>query len=103
MRIHRREGAKLSEGVAVGAAVLCLVLSACGGDDAYPEEVVDNFVSACTSQPGTTVEYCRCSIREIQNDVSIEEFRRLEQGIAGGNGLPDRLVDAISECIDLLR
>jgi hypothetical protein len=85
------------------AATTVLLLSACEDEGEYPHEVIDNFMAGCTSQPGATEGYCRCSIREIQEKVSFEEFRELESSIGDDNRFPDRLVDAVGACVDELK
>jgi hypothetical protein len=87
----------------VVAATTVFLLSACGDDGEYPQEVVDNFMAGCTSQPGATEGYCRCSIREIQEKVSFEEFRKLESSIGDDKRFPDPLVDAVGACVDELK
>jgi hypothetical protein len=86
--------------IAVTAAALMLLLGACGDDGDYPPEVIENFMDGCTAQPGATESYCRCSIDRIQNDVRFDEFKELEEGLTDQSEFPDRLVEAIRECVD---
>jgi hypothetical protein len=86
--------------IAVVSVVVMIAFAACGEEDEYPEEVIDNFMEGCTSQPGATESYCRCSIERIQEEVSFDEFRELEEGLTDASEFPDRLVDAISECLE---
>jgi hypothetical protein len=86
--------------IAVVSAAVVIAFAACGEEGEYPQEVVDNFMEGCTSQPGATESYCRCSIDRIQKEVSFDEFRELEEGLTDASEFPERLVDAISECVE---
>ena len=78
-------------------AVLLLALApACGGSkDAYPPEVVDNFMHGCTarSEPRT----CRCALDALQSRFTVDEFRGLESR-AGQGDVPKEMVDATAGC-----
>jgi hypothetical protein len=85
------------------AAVLVLMLGACGGDDGYPQEVIDNFMESCTAQSGATQSYCECTIDELQNTMSFEDFQDAEATITSGDeDLPPALQDAVDACVDEL-
>ena len=87
---------------AVASAVL-LVLGACGGDDGYPPEVVDNFMESCTTQVGASRSYCRCAIDRLQESMPYEDFQAAEAQInAGSEDLPQELQDAVDSCVDEL-
>jgi hypothetical protein len=104
----RRSAGDIWEAICFGVRSLwppprAVLLCACGDDGDYPEEVVDNFMAGCTAQPEVTKSSCRCSIREIQENVSFEEFQRLKSSITDRNRFPDRLVEAVGACVDELK
>jgi len=85
------------------AAAALLAFGACGGDDAYPPEVVDNFMESCTSQVGASESYCRCAIEELQTSMSFDDFQAAEDRItSGAENLPQELQDAVDSCVDEL-
>jgi hypothetical protein len=81
---------------------LALGLSACGGDggDEYPDEVVENFVTNCAAQPGTTESSCRCAIDELQERMSFEEFEAAEQDLVATGNVAEELRAVVEECKD---
>ena len=77
------------------SAASTLVIAGCGGNQAddprfaYPDEVVENFTTAC--ELGGTDELCSCAIEEFQNTVPFEEFRAIDReiirnGVSGLSG-----------------
>ena len=89
--------------VAAVAGAVLLALGACGGDDGYPQGVVDNFMESCTGQVGATQSYCRCAIDRLQESMSLDDFQAAEAQItAGRENLPSELQDAVDSCIDEL-
>jgi hypothetical protein len=84
----------------IRAAVLGAVLAGgagCGGGppNPYPDEVVDNFVTACRANAPEKV--CTCAIDRIQRRFTLDEFRAFEQRLAQGE-TPKELVDAVADC-----
>lgn len=67
-------------------AALLLLATACGGGSAheYPDEVVDNFIHACTAR-GASDDECTCSLDELQQRYSAEEYSALEAKINRGD------------------
>jgi hypothetical protein len=89
----------------VGAlvAVAVLALGACGGDDGYPQEVIDNFMDSCTAQVGASESYCRCAIERLQSSMSFDDFQAAEAKItAGSENLPRELQEAVDSCVEEL-
>jgi hypothetical protein len=81
------------------------VFGACGGDDgggvqAYPQEVVDNFMESCTNQPGANESYCRCAINQLQETMSYDEFQAADREISEGGDMPEELMNAVESCVD---
>jgi hypothetical protein len=69
----------------------------------YPPVVVNNFMSSCTNENASRRDYCACTLDELTNEVSVEDFARI--GLAGGK-LPPRIQriieNAAVECADKL-
>ena len=69
----------------------------------YPPVVVDNFMSSCTNGNAGRRDYCACTLDELSNQVTVEDFARI--GLAGGK-LPPRIQriieNAAVECADKL-
>ena len=86
----------------LAAIALALGLSACGGDggNEYPDEVVENFVSNCAAQPGTTESACQCAIDELQERMSFEEFEAAEQDLVTSGDVANELRAVVEECKD---
>jgi hypothetical protein len=63
----------------------------------YPPQVVENFMSSCTAQPGATDAACSCAIERIQEEMTLDEFQAAEAEIQAG-GSPPELIDIIEEC-----
>jgi len=89
--------------IAALAVAALLALGACGGDDGYPQEVVDNFIESCTAQVGASQSYCRCAIDRLQESMSFEDFQAAEAQITSGSeNLPQELQNAVDTCVDEL-
>ena len=48
----------------------------------YPPVVVNNFMKSCTSGNEKRKEYCGCTLDELSNHVSVQDFARI--GLSGG-------------------
>ncbi|MDZ4278247.1 MAG: hypothetical protein U1B78_03815 [Dehalococcoidia bacterium] len=66
----------------------------------YPPTVIENFLEACTAQPGATDAYCSCAIEEIQKEFSLDEYAELERRLADTGEIPEELAGSIAECIE---
>jgi hypothetical protein len=66
-----------------------------GQVEAYPRDVVDNFVAACTKQGDAGT--CRCTIDAVRRRFTIDEYRGMEARIAKGE-MPRELVAALQDC-----
>jgi hypothetical protein len=67
--------------------------------DPYPPEVQQQFMDACTSQPGATAGACQCSLDHIMANVSFDEFVAMEQDMIDNPGVtPQPVQDAIAAC-----
>lgn len=68
------------------------------GGEAYPQEVIDNFVTACVGG-GASSQLCECTIDVLQRDVSYERFVEIDQQLGQNpNDIPQELTDAVTEC-----
>lgn len=66
-----------------------------GQVEAYPQEVVKNFITACTRN--LDEGRCRCSIDAIRRRFTADEYHALEMRAAKGD-MPQELVAAVDEC-----
>jgi hypothetical protein len=69
----------------------------------YPQVVVDNFMQSCTSGRQNRRPYCACTLDELSNTVSVQDFARI--GASGGKLSPriQRLIrKAATDCADKL-
>ena len=88
----------------LGAALLGLVLIGCGGGGgggSYPSEVIDNFMSTCTSG-GVSESQCRCIVDEIQERIPFEDFEAQEGSLGSGEASPEfiqGMADATMACL----
>ena len=101
----------------IAALVLVAALAGCGGGDdvggegagggatstegqnAYPQESIDAFMSSCMDAGGTESE-CRCAIDSLQEQVSFEEFERIDEAAREGRPTPKIVRDVIEECAE---
>ncbi len=81
-------------------AIASLALAACGDDEGggsgggggggdYPAQAEENFLKACTAQPGANDAYCQCTYDEITANVSYEDFQKAEEAIGTGGNIAD--------------
>ena len=65
----------------------------------YPEVLVQRFMEACTKDRGAKVEaVCRCSIKEIQNKYSLEEFKKVLQDTKASGKPSEQIREIIQSC-----
>lgn len=69
----------------------------------YPDVIVDNYMKSCTSGDSKKQAYCACTLDELSNTISVQDFARI--GLAGGKLSPriQRLIrKAALDCVDKL-
>lgn len=65
----------------------------------YPEVIVTRFMEACAKDRGAKVEaVCRCSIKEIQNKYSLEEFKKVLQDTKASGKPSEQIREIIQSC-----
>lgn len=76
---------------------MLLATAACTSppENAYPEDVVENFVSGCRTR--TTETVCRCAIDRLQRRYTLSEFQALEEQVAEGRG-GQALAETVASC-----
>jgi hypothetical protein len=68
-----------------------------GGD--YPEEVQQEFMRACTSQPGAGPGACECALDHLMANLSYPDFAAMEQELEQNPlATPQPIQDAIAAC-----
>jgi hypothetical protein len=84
------------------AFLMMALLFACDreGGAGYPQQVVQNFMSSCTAQPGATEEACKCSIERLQEEMTFEEYQEFEAQVGQGGPIPAEVVDIVSGCAE---
>ena len=105
----------MKRSLATALTVAMFGLAACGGDDGgggggesgndYPAQAEENFMTACTSQPQATQEYCQCTFDEITATVPFEDFQEAEEQIGSGglNDAPKETRDAFQAAVEKCR
>jgi hypothetical protein len=63
---------------------------------AYPAEVTENYMHACTSR--ASEKACRCSLEEIQRRYTLEQYQAIEGAIASKKEVPKELVEIMEAC-----
>ncbi|MBA3734498.1 MAG: hypothetical protein H0W90_04765 [Actinobacteria bacterium] len=66
----------------------------------YPPVIVNNFMRSCTKTRNGREAYCSCTLDELSNDVSSQDFTRI--GLAGGSFPPRIRRQAAVACADKL-
>jgi hypothetical protein len=66
-----------------------------GQVEAYPDDVVRNYMAACTQR--ASIGRCRCTLDAIRRRFGIDEYRAMEERIAKGD-VPREMMDVVSAC-----
>lgn len=73
---------------------------------AYPQEVIDGFVSSCVTSSGlgeNARNYCTCAAEAVQANYSLEEFVALGNQINETGQTPAELTEVIASCTSELQ
>lgn len=101
-----------------GVFAILLMLSACGdapgeitseaadsesspselAESEYPPEVIAEFLSSCTGGDAAMQQFCECSLEEIQQQYSFEEFVEIDANIAANQDPPEALMAIFNAC-----
>jgi hypothetical protein len=65
---------------------------------AYPTEVVSEFMQACTRGEAIRQMGCGCSITNIQKTISLRDYVQVSQSVVENNPLPVGMQQIISTC-----
>ncbi|KPQ37914.1 MAG: hypothetical protein ACLFM4_10595 [Phormidium sp.] len=105
-----------------GVFALLLMLSACGdapgeittetspdatprestandsAESDYPPEVIAEFLDSCTGGDTAMQQFCECSIEEIQQQYSFEEFVEIDANLTANQDPPDAITAIFAAC-----
>jgi hypothetical protein len=83
------------------AAALMLLLAGCDQDeDAWTQDVRDNFMEGCLEASGGQQEYCSCVLGDLEDTYTLEEFEEIERQLEDAGALPPEVESMIEDCID---
>jgi hypothetical protein len=76
-------------------------------NEPYPPEAADSFINGCVSAAvgaGATQdqasEYCACTLDEIQQEYTFEEFAEVDRQIQQGGEPPAEFDDIVNFCVE---
>ena len=64
----------------------------------YPAAVESTFMNSCTATGGT-VNYCRCTLTQVEQDFDLDAFSDAEQEIVATGQMPEDMKTAVLECL----
>ncbi|MBI1404505.1 MAG: hypothetical protein GC145_00095 [Caulobacter sp.] len=67
----------------------------------YPADLHDNFISGCTEDETVDLETCECFYRNIQQQLTVEEFIDLDKASEAGDDkpLPESVISVVKACL----
>jgi hypothetical protein len=71
----------------------------------YPDTVVTGFIETCVQQgsqqvsPEVMQKVCTCSISEIQNQYTYDEFLEIDKALSQGKELPPEVTQIVQSCV----
>ena len=82
-----------------GAVTFVLALAGCGGkeEEEYPASVQRNFLDAC-KKAGSSTKQCECALNNLEEKLSLKEFKREETAIEAGRPPSREITDAVADC-----
>ena len=75
--------------------LLAAVWAGCRHADVYPAEVVNNFMTECTTRSDARV--CRCALDALERRFTLQQFLDFEARLRAGE-VPKEMVDAAADC-----
>jgi hypothetical protein len=66
--------------------------------NAYPAEVVQNFMQECTEKSGKQ-QVCACVLDRIQDEYDLEQFSKLEQKYRSTGKIPKEVKKFMFGCV----
>jgi hypothetical protein len=67
-------------------------------ESGYPPEVITEFLDSCTGGDAGMQSFCECSIEEIQQQYSFEEFVEIDASITANQDPPEALMAIFEAC-----
>ena len=64
----------------------------------YPPEVIAGFLASCTGGDAAMQQFCECSIEEIQQQYSFEEFVEIDANIRANQDPPEAVMEIFDAC-----
>jgi hypothetical protein len=64
----------------------------------YPPEVIAEFLSSCTGGDAAMQQFCECSIEEIQQRYSFDEFVEIDANLTANQDPPEALMEIFDAC-----
>ena len=99
-------------------AAAALLLAACGDDDKssggggdgggekssqagnkYPDQIRNNFLTSCDSQPNAPRAVCECALNKIEEKYSLDEFEKIDKAQREGEPLPKDISKIVTDCV----
>ncbi len=80
--------------------VACLAVLASGcnrKESTFPEEIAANFLRTCRARGGSDAS-CRCSLDQLEQRFTVEEYRALETRLVPGATIPEELGRIADRC-----
>lgn len=66
----------------------------------YPPQAIQAWMSVCVRDDSPEAQvFCQCTIDEIQNNYTVEEFIQLGQNIQSGQEPPEKFNQIIQSCV----
>lgn len=63
----------------------------------YPAQVINNFTESCEKSSGGQIDFCKCTINELPNYISIDDFTKIETEYKQTGVMPEKFTAALSK------
>jgi hypothetical protein len=64
----------------------------------YPKEVMSTFLKGCQLHPQNNLDYCTCSLKELQARYTFREFTKLDSEVRETKQIPPEVQAIFSQC-----